>query len=1117
EKKAGIADRTVFSLYCDADNNLWIGTARSGLYRYNARFDKATCYLDNDRGQVLNIKAITAYDDRSLIMGSDKGLIVFDRDLARFHSVNNDNTFDNLTDKAVFSIVKDRENAFWIGTYFGGVNYYSPYINRFAYYPSIQKNSSRKNIISSFADNGKNQIWVGTHDAGMALFDLSTGAFRETSAGVTYHDIQKILLDRDQLYAILNNNGIQRLDLRTNQVQLFRQQHTDSASLSGKFVVTLFKSSGGLIFLGLSDGVSTLDPVTGVIRSIPQTAGMSVKDLVEDFNGTIWLATHKHGLLRYDAVSGLSRVQQQTRDTDSLLTNNVNCLFHDSQNHLWIGTEGDGLKMLNLRTNQFELSFTEKTGLPSNIIYSIINDVDGDIWVSTSRGLARIDVAAKNIRTFGYMEAAQKIRYNPNCAIRVADNRLLFGGANGFTLFNPRELVDQLAKPALVLTGFQLFNKEMIPGAKASPLDVSINNIKKISLKYDQNSFTFDFIALSYISPEHNRYEYKLDGFDKEWNAVGSQNKAVYMNIPAGNYVFRVRAYNSDGLWNDLSTQVVVEVARPFWLSNLMIALYLVSIILAVYFFVRWYHGRSERRNKEKLYLYKVSKEKEIYESKINFFTNIAHEIRTPLSLIVAPLGTVMSAKEGGPETQSNLRIIERNTNRLLSLVNQLLDFRKIEEDMFPFSKRQHNVIEILKRVIDQYHETAKQHKISIRLELARADLVWAVDAEALYKIVSNLLSNALKHARNEILVDAGVFNGELKIAVRDDGMGIDPQFHERLFDPFFQIEQGENPVKTGSGLGLSLSQLLARKHGGKIEVVSPGKGGAVFIVHIPGSEGISEAGSALEAAHVQERSSPGEADLKPHILIVEDNPELRGFISNQLAELFYVLEAQNGRKAIDLLERETVDLIISDILMPEMNGLEFCNAVKSNPAFSHIPLILLSAKTDTPTKVQGLRKGADVYIDKPFSMEQLLAQINSIIENRNRVRSSLQQSPLQYFKQQPRENVNAAFVEKLNATILEHVDDINFTIDSLSEQFAMSRSNFHKKIKQVTGITPNDYIKLIRLNYSAELLSTGKYKVNEVCYMAGFNTPSYFSKCFFEQFGKLPKDFVQQLSDGKE
>ncbi|MBO9660720.1 MAG: response regulator, partial [Chitinophagaceae bacterium] len=549
----------------------------------------------------------------------------------------------------------------------------------------------------------------------------------------------------------------------------------------------------------------------------------------------------------------------------------------------------------------------------------------------------------------------------------------------------------------------------------------------------------------------------------------------------------------------------------------LMIFLYAVSIILAVSFFVRWYHRRSERRNKEKLYLYKASKEKEIYESKINFFTNIAHEIRTPLSLIVAPLGTVMTANEGSTETQSNLRIIERNTNRLLSLVNQLLDFRKIEEDMFPFNKRQHDVIEILKRVIDQYHETAKLHKISIRLDSSRTELNWSVDAEALYKIVSNLLSNALKHAKNEILVDAGVFNDELRVAVRDDGEGIDPKYHDRLFDPFFQIEQGENPVKTGSGLGLSLSQLLARKHGGKIEVSSPRNGGAIFIVHIPKSEIVDSAEAAEEVLRVEEKIAVVNTDSKPHILVVEDNPELRSFISNQLAESFYVLEARHGREAMGMLEQETVDLIISDILMPEMNGLEFCNAVKSNPAFSHIPLILLSAKTDTPTKVQGLRKGADVYIDKPFSMEQLLAQVNSIIENRNRFRNRLQQSPLNYFKQQPRENENSTFIEKLNGTILEHVDDVSFTIDSLSEQFAMSRSNFHKKIKQVTGITPNDYIKLIRLNYSAQLLSTGKYKVNEVCYMAGFNTPSYFSKCFFEQFGKLPKDFIQQMNDVTE
>ncbi|RZK42710.1 MAG: hybrid sensor histidine kinase/response regulator [Pedobacter sp.] len=1107
-----ITDPTVYSLHCDADNNLWIGTASSGLYRFNWRFGITSHYV-HDSMPLLNLKAITGYYDHELIMGSDKGLVLFNTTLGTFRLINNSASFDNLSDKSIFCIFKDRENAFWIGTYFGGVNYFSPSINKFSYYPNIHPNSSTKNIISSFADNGDGQLWVATHDAGLALFNPKTGKFTNPARGLDYHDIQKLLLDGKKLYVSLYNKGIKVFDLKNNTVNNLTQTPPTANSNFASFANTIFKSSSGEIYFGRPEGAYIYDVAHGRVKTVSALSGMPVKDILEDYNGSLWFATHMHGLVRYSNNGKWTTVNYHGYGIDTILSNNINSVFHDLNNRLWVGTEGDGIRIINLTTGKYEMSFTEKQGLPSNIIYAIINDADGNIWASTSHGLARINPTTKIVRTFGYMEEVQNIRYNPNCAIRTSDNRLFFGGSNGFTSFNPRDLVSALPKPHLVLTGFQIANKDIAVGDELSPLMVSITNTQKLKLAHDQNNFSFDFIALSFISPAHNYYQYKLEGFEQNWNNIGSNNKAVYTNIPPGKYTFRVRAYNADGLWSDLQTELAITVERPFWFSNVMIAFYTILGIGIFVYLIYSYNKRVERLNKEKIYKYKVAKEKELYENKISFFTNIAHEIRTPLSLIVAPLDTIMASNDGQPQTKNNLKIIERNANRLLELVNQLLDFRKIEEDMFPFYKHKHNVMDVIRKVLNQYADTAMQKRITVDFISGKSDVFWVLDAEGVYKIVSNLMSNALKHARSHVQIKVKEIGNQLIISVKDDGIGIAEKNLIKVFEPFFQVNDGTKHIESGSGLGLSLSQLLAQKHGGELTVESYDQKGSKFILKLPQGVNMDELEEQTTIPSSIEANTVGNGqDSKLRVLIVEDNYDLRKFLTDNLGNFYKTFDAENGKIAIELLEQETIDLIISDIVMPEMTGMELCNRIKSDVAYSHIPVILLSAKTDTSSKIEGLQKGADVYIEKPFSIEQLIAQVNSIIENRTHIRDNFIKSPLQYFKQNTPNTENADFIVKLNNVILKHVSDMNFTIDNLSEIFSMSRSNFHKKIKNVTGLTPNDYIKLIRLNYSAQLLSSGKYKINEVCYLAGFNTPSYFTKCFSEQFGKLPKEFVQNV-----
>lgn len=1108
ENHLKINDPTVFSLFCDIDNNIWIGTASHGLCRYNVRSKKVSYFMTNG---VFNIKSIIEYSDHELIMGSDKGLIKFDRYLETFDLINNKSSFDNLTDNSIFSIARDREGAFWISTYFGGVNYYSPAINKFSYFPSSPKNSSKKNIISSFAEDNNGKIWVGNYNDGILLFNPKKMNFETTNYNDKYSNIQSLLYDNGKLYLSLYGKGINILNTNNGSNTNLAVNNIELISHGNNTITSIHKTSKGTIYFCSEVGVSYIEPNSKTLQVVSKLDGKPVKDIKEDYNGSIWFATHANGLYQLTVDGKWIAYVNNPNDSTSLVNNNVNCVYQDSKFRIWVGTEGGGLTLFNKKKNCFELVLDEESGLPSNIIYSILDDADGNLWVTTGRGLVEISSDLKVIKTFGFIDDLLKIRFNLKCALRSSENRLYFGGTNGFVTFDPKQIAVNIKKPLLEITSFKIFNKEITPETESSPLTKSIGKTKEVTLKYDQATFSFDFAALSYISPAHNRYAYKLEGFDKEWN-YSTENKAYYMNIPPGKYSFLVKGSNNDGIWSDV-VNISIKIKPFFLFSNLMIFLYIILLIaLGIYSFRR-YNRRIEALNQEKLYKYETVKEKEMYESKISFFTNIAHEIRTPLSLIIAPLENIIHSEDGNQQTKSNLDIIIKNANRLLDLVNQLLDFRKIEGNMFQYNFRTQNIVKIITDVYNQYSQNEKFNDLSVTLDIKQEIIKCNVDSEAIYKITSNLISNAIKYAKSKVEISVEIIDDHSLLSVIDDGVGLDEIYLEKIFEPFFQVQDNKNVLSTGSGLGLSLSQSLAIKHGGLISVKSePGKG-CIFTLKIP----LVNQESPIMENNLEEEITPtvnqlidSELDLK--VLLVEDNKELRTFICNNLNEIYTVFEAENGLIALEVVEKENIDIIISDILMPEMDGLEFCNTLKGNAAYSHIPVVLLSAKTDTTTKIEGLKKGAEAYLEKPFSVEQLKAQISSLIENRNNIRKSFIQSPLQYFKQNIDNNVNAEFVEKLNNLILENMSDEKFTIESLSEIFFMSRSNFHKKIKGVTGMTPNDYIKLIRLNKSAQLLSSGKYKINEVCYLVGFNTPSYFAKCFHEQFGKLPKDFMQSM-----
>lgn len=1098
-----IEDQSIYSIFCDKDNTLWIGTSTNGLFKYNHITGKAKHYLKNTS----SVKAIRPYSENKIIMGTEKGLVLFDK-TAENYQLLSDNTPENATNSSIFSIARDREGAFWIGTYFGGVNYFAPQTNDFLYYDDMLESKSQKYIVSGFTQESDSTILISTHNNNIIYRFFPYERRQEKAFTVSYNNIQSLLMVNDELYVSIYGRGIDVLSLKTGK----QTKHLNINTIEGKSLFRL--SDGRLIFL-LEEGGCILQHRDGKHERLKELSGMLIADILQDKNGTVWFATYSNGLYAWNADGSWKHHTGIMNATTNFADNGLNCMAANDSS-LWIGTKSMGIIQFGIKSNKVIQTFDQSNGLPDNFVHSILYDNLGYIWASTNEGIVSIATATAQVKTFGNI--GRKMQYNHRSSLFSTDGHLFFGGNNGFIMLHPEKLTININTPPVVITDFQIIHRNMPSNENTTFSKTTSNKTKEIVLKHNQANFKFSFVSLSFMFPEMNQYAYMLEGFDNEWTYT-TEHSAQYMNIPSGKYTFRVKGTNNDGIWSQTDTCAHIRIEPPFWLNGYMIFIYCILAISIVLISFKLYSRHLNKLNKEKEYKYQMAKEREMYESKIGFFTNIAHEIRTPLSLITAPLENIILSKDGNEQTKKNLQTIERNTNRLLQLVNQLLDFRKIENDMFTLNFRYQNVVTIVQKVYEQYVREAESKGIMFSLDLPEQKLLSYVDADALYKITSNLISNAIKFAKTEISLTLCVKDNLLLLSVKDDGIGIQDEYINKIFEPFYQVEVTDTFKNPGTGLGLSLSKSLAQKLRGDLRVKSEFGKGCLFTLELPiladdhNTEQQAQTNETNPDIKLLKSIETSEKESDITVLLVEDNQELRSFIHDALAEHYQVYEAGNGTEALDVIEKNNIDVIISDIVMPVMDGIELCNELKTNTAYSHIPIILLSAKTDTSTKIDGLKKGADVYMEKPFSIEQLKAQVSSIIEKRANFRKKIVESPLQYFRQEKENSESTEFIKRLNTFIFENMSNENFSIDSLSSEFAISRTNFQKKIKSITGLTPNDYIKLIRLNKSAELLSSGKYRVNEVCFLVGFNTPSYFSKCFYEHFGKLPKDFAQDTN----
>jgi signal transduction histidine kinase/DNA-binding response OmpR family regulator len=831
---------------------------------------------------------------------------------------------------------------------------------------------------------------------------------------------------------------------------------------------------------------------------------------MEDTKGYIWVATLGNGVYKYDQLK--NQIRHYTcniEDLSSLSSNSVSSITETSLGELWFSTDRGGICRYNEQTDNFT-SFSVSDGLPDDVTHKIIEDKNHHLWFGTNNGLVEFNPQTKELKVFSNNNGLPFNEFNYKSALASSNGKFYFGGLNGLIAFDPYHFEENKFIPPVYITQLTIYNKKINLDSGNSPLKKAINHTQKITLNHNQSNIGFDFVALSYIAPKANKYAYKMEGIDNDWTYTSNNHSASYAKLPPGKYIFHVKGSNNDELWNEEGTRIAIEILPPWWQSKIALTGYFLLLIFLIYYYLNRYKKKTEKRHAEKQKLYETEKEKELYSSKVEFFTNIAHEIRTPVTLINGPLESMMDMDIPDPEIRKSLNIMSKNTSDLLNLINQLLDFRKVDSNKFVLNISMTGITEILKNSYTRFEAEAQRKNKKMTLRLPANDLVIPVDKGALNKILNNMLSNSLRYSNQYIEVELTADEEWVSFAVRNDGDLIPVELREKVFDPFYQVNKHQDTT-SGSGIGLSLARSLAKLHGGQLYYGECGEMNE-FILKLPAKqENIIEENIPENDYILVDNEDKNEKQKTEIVLVVEDNEEMLSFIADKLRKQFAVEKAVNGVEALKIIEEKNIDLVLTDVMMPEMDGFELCRNIKGNLEYSHIPVVLLTAKNDLDSKIHGLKMGADAYVEKPFSMNHLITQLTNLLSNRRREREAFMRKPFLPIQNMGMNKADEQFLQKVIDFISENITDSNFNVESLSEKLFMSRSNLHRKIKALTELAPIDFIRLIRLKKAAELIQSGQYRIGEICYLVGINSSSYFIKLFQKQFGMTPKEFEKQ------
>ncbi len=1136
-KKYIPAGKTIeFSLFVDRDNCIW-AYSLMGIWAYDCgtkswRTDLTAIW--SSRPDVI-IHAVAQDIEGRIWVGKDyDGIDVLEKETGKVTSlVAHDDNGRSLPHNTIYDLYADRDGIMWVGTYKKGVSYYSESIFKFNMY--------EWGDITCIEQADENRLWLGTNDHGILLWNRSTGKaepFWRDAEGQLPNPVVSMLKSKDgKLWVGTFNGGLYCMD--GSRVRSYKEGVGNT--LASNNVWALVEDDKGRIWIAsLGGGLQCLEPVSGTFETYTSSNSALLENNVTSLcwvdNNTLFFGTANQGVGMMDMrTREIKKIQGQSGNV-KLSNDAVNHVYKDSRGLVWIATR-EGLNVYDTRRHVF-LDLSSVAEATGNFIAAITEDQERNMWVSTSRKVIRVTVASDgkgsylfDSRAYNSEDGLQNCDFNQRSIKTLHNGIIAIGGLYGVNVFAPDHIRYNKMLPNVMFTGLSLFDEAVKVGQSYGGrvlIEKELNDVENVEFDYKQNIFSVSFASDNYNLPEKTQYMYKLEGFNNDWLTLplGVHN-VTFTNLAPGKYVLRVKAINSDGYVGIKEATLGIVVNPPFWMSWWAYLLYAVGLVI-VLFLARY---RMLKREREKFHLQQieneVAKNEEINNMKFRFFTNVSHELRTPLTLIISPLEGML--KETTDELQSTrLQLMYRNAQRLLHLVNQLLDFRKGEMSTHQLSLSEGDIISYVHSVCNSFLLMADKKHIQFSFFSGIDTFSMAFDADKVGKIVMNLLSNAFKFTpeggRVTVMIEHVAGTPDiLEIKIADTGIGISDVDKEHIFERFYQAGHKGVEETTGNGIGLSLVRDFVTLHEGEVKVFDNIGMGSVFVIQFPvkhvetqvqlPEETGMPAGDEEDKEMKEEAREEMERKNFPLLLIVDDNEDFRIFMRYSLELQYRVKLAVNGKEAWEMMQEELPDLVISDVMMPQMDGNELCRLIKQDKRTAHIPVILLTARQNTEAKLEGLQTGADDYVTKPFNMTILVLRIRKLIElsRYHRVTQGM-------IDPAPSEIVITSLDEKLIEKAIKYVEDnmsrTELSVEELSRELGMSRVHLYKKLLQITGKTPIEFIRVIRLKRAAQLLRESQLHVSEVAFEVGFNNPKYFSRYFKDEFGVLPS--VYQEKEGK-
>jgi signal transduction histidine kinase/ligand-binding sensor domain-containing protein/DNA-binding response OmpR family regulator len=1103
-------------------------------------------------------------DRTALWLGTESGDIFKIAEAAAGYSVRSMNSYFPAFSKThikILTITETKQDIVWVGTDGDGVY---KFLTRAKTFYSIPKGLPENgqlshSIIRSVYEDASGTLYIGTRGGGLNIVhaDHSKTTIINTANGLSNDAVLAINKDhKGNLWVGLDGEGIDMIEAGTRKIFHFPEDFENDNELAFSSVYAICVDAFNDLWLGTSGyGIIHLsvvktargyrlkeyDQLSHADKGRPVSIRSNiVYAIVEEKPNTLWFGTRGGGVYRYNALTRKieEHIQADARDKNRLSNNDVLSLYLDKHEQLWIGTSG-GLNRLFLQSRPYRLEhFTQHEGLPNNTIHGILEDPKGNIWLSTNHGLVLYDAAKNTFKNFDTNDGLQNNEFTDGAAFRSkTSEKLFFGGIDGLDIVHPTKVNAKNYFPRLTVTEFQVRNAVITPGDKSHILAENIDRTAHVTLKYDQNFISFFFTTLDYWNKQKSEYAYFLENFDKDWNYIGQQQAVTLTNIPPGHYKLNINYTNENGDWAPLPKTINIIVTPPFWKTYWAYGAYIVLAIAIQAGIVLYIRRRARAKKALAIEKFKARQLKELNDYKLQFFTNVAHEFRTPLTLILGPVASLLhKSKDAGDQQQ--LKTVYSNSLRLQKLIDELIQFRKIESGKDVLTLSTIDLVPFTQEIVESFQQHATDYEVHLEFYPEPESLPALVDYKKIEKILINLISNGIKYSVKGGMISVSLkeLQGKAFFTVRDEGIGIAEENRDKIFESFYHNPAemfDPNGFAKSTGIGLSLTKSMVQIHRGKIQVESRIGKGSTFTVMIPVSREYytdlpEENAMILPSSNLVEKvslefdtnhyvtgqpektlnASPGSHLYS--LLVVDDNASIISLLENILSDKYRIYKARNGKKALEILGEERIDLVISDIIMPDMDGLTLCKKIKEDIQSSHIPVILLTAKGEIENRIEGLQVGADSYIPKPFHPEHLFIRIEKLIERMELIRKKFKNFDdleLTHLSTGIGEK-DDDFFSKITECIQLHLSEPEFNADTIAEHVGMSKASLYKKVKTITGMTPHGLIKQYRLKKAAELLKNSSLSVSEVIYETGFNSRSYFYKSFNEMFHCHPKDF---------